>query len=157
MKINNKINYWKLVKSSRNLLKNKNFRNNQNYIISDFSKFKFSSKYYRSWFSKKIWKFLRYMFIIMVPSWILLDIAKDDINTQFLANIYFYICLFSFISFIFILFFILFNRGIYYYYKKFNFIKRKHIFASNRYIFLKDPKKNVYRLNRRDFISFKKD
>ena len=151
-----KINYSKLVKSSRDLVKNKNFRNNQNYIISDFSKFKFSSKYYRSWFSKKAWKILRYLFMIMVVSWIMLAITKEDLNVQFLEDIYFYICIFSFISFIFILFFILFNRGIYYYYKKFNFIKRKHIFASDRYIFFKNPKKKAYRLNRRDFISFKK-
>ena len=156
MKVKNKINYWKLVKSSRDLVKNKNFRNNQNYIISDFSKFKFSSKYYRSWFSKKAWKILRYMFMIMFPSGILLVITKEDLNVQFLEDIYFSICIFSFISFFSILFFILFNRLVYYYYKKFSFIKRKHVFVSNRYIFFKNPKKIAYKLNRRDFISFKK-
>jgi hypothetical protein len=54
MKAKNKINYDKLVKSSRDLVNNKNFRNNQNYIISDFSKFKFYRTYYRTWFNKNI-------------------------------------------------------------------------------------------------------
>jgi hypothetical protein len=54
MKAKNKISYDKLVKSSRDLVNNKNFRNNQNYIISDFSKFKFYRTYYRTWFNKNI-------------------------------------------------------------------------------------------------------
>jgi hypothetical protein len=156
MIVKNKINYSQLVKSSRDLVKNKNFRNNQNYIISDFSKFKFSSKYYRSWFSKKAWKILRYLFLLMFSSWIILSVTKESFSSSFLINIYFYMCLIFFIFFLFILLFILFDRWIYYYYKKFSFIKRKHIFATDRYIFFKNPKKKAYRLNRRDFISFKK-
>jgi len=151
-----KINYWSLVKSSRDLVKNKNFRNNQNYIISDFSKFKFSAKYYRSWLSKKAWNIVRYIFNFMLVSTILLVIIRNDFDPNILTNIFSYMSILWLGSFFLVLLFILFDRWIYYYYKKFSFIKRKHVFASNRYIFFKNPKGKAYKLNRRDFISFKK-
>ncbi len=152
MQVKNKINYWKLVKSSRDLLKNKNFRNNQNYIISDFSKFRFSSKYYRSTFLKYINKtlvYLMYLFVFIV-------IFIKNIDNDFLINLLLYFLLILIVLFWLLILILVFKETIYFYYKKFNFIKRRHIFASDRYIFFKNPKKKAYRLNRRDFISFKK-
>lgn len=156
MKTKNKINYWKLVKSSRVLVTNKNFRNNQNYIISDFSKFKFFNKYYRSWLSKKAGKITMYIFTFMIFSSILFVSMIDVFGKEFVKWIFIYTYLFSWISILFLLFFIIYDRFIYYFYKKFSFIKRKHVFVSNRYIFLKNPSRSKYILNRRDFISFKK-
>lgn len=156
MKTKNKINYWKLVKSSRVLVTNKNFRNNQNYIISDFSKFKFFNKYYRSWLSKKANKITIYIFTFMIFSSILFVSMIDVFGKEFVKWIFIYTYLFSWISILFLLFFIIYDRFIYYFYKKFSFIKRKHVFVSNRYIFLKNPSRSKYILNRRDFISFKK-
>ena len=151
-----KINYWSLVKSSRDLVKNKNFRNNQNYIISDFSKFRFSSKYYRSWLSRKVWDIIRYIFNFIIVSIILFAILKDYFDLVILQNIFIFIVTISWIILISLLSYVFFKRWIYYYYKKFSFIKRKDVFASNRYIFFKNPKGKAYKLNRRDFISFKK-
>ncbi len=138
MKTKNKINYWKLVKSSRDLVSNKNFRNNQNYIISDFSKFKFSNKYYRSWLSRKSWDILRYIFNFMIFSSILFIPIIKDLDKIIIMNIFIYSILFLLSIFLFVSVFIMYDRFIYYFYKKFSFIKRKHVFVSNRYIFLKN-------------------
>jgi len=148
-----KINYWKLVKSSRNLVTNINFRNNQNYIISDYSKFKFYRTYYRTWFSKNIWKILWNSFIIITIIWIFSKILKEDFLINFWIE---YLFIWWFIFFLLSLLFIVFDSFFYFFYKKFSFMFWKKKFISNRFIFLKRPKKSWFSFNRRDFISFKK-
>jgi hypothetical protein len=58
MKAKNKINYDKLFKSSRDLVNNKNFRNNQNYILWNIEKKKLLSKFFVENFKSKIYLFL---------------------------------------------------------------------------------------------------
>jgi hypothetical protein len=145
-----KINYWKLGKLSRNLVNNKNFRNNQNYIISDFSKFKFYRTYYRTWFNKNIWKIIWYSFFLLLISSIFFKLLKEDFNIILPIE---EIWIIWFILFVLMLIFIIFDNVFFYIYKKISYIFWKQKFSSNRYIFKKSPK-SYY--NRRDFISFKK-
>jgi len=150
----NKINYGSLVKSSRELVKNTNFRNNQNYIISDFSKFKFYRSYYKNWFNKNLWFLISLLFCIGIFAPLIFKLINIFYWFEIILGFGFYITLLF--IFVLLMFSIIFDSIFYYFYKKFSFIFWKQKFTSDRYIFFKNPKKNAYRLNRRDFISFKK-
>lgn len=145
MKQKSKINYWELVSSTRELLTNNNFRNNQNYIVSDFIKFEFSRRYYKTFFNKNLWNFFTISFSLLLG----LNIFFRNIWFELFMALNFIIWFFIFI----LILLMFYDRFVYFFYKKYSFIKKNHIFSSKRLIIKKDYKLSF---TRSDFISFKK-
>lgn len=151
MEIKNKIIYDSLVKSSKKLVENNNFKNNQNYIISNFTRFKFQRAYYKNWFQKHVSKLITSLFFL----WFFTPFLTNLLSVSFSYEAIFWFYTLLWFLFVLLMFSIIFEGIIYFFYKKINFILWTQKFVSNRYIFLKRPTKKWYILNRRDFISFK--
>ena len=141
--LNYSINTKNITKKHRLLLENKNFMNNQNYVLSDFSESKVYNKYKKTFFNKWHYTFLFTLSLYLIPIfWIL----SEKYNYLNLMN-----------TGLYLLFFIIFSPLIYILIKGFlNYLlykKFKINFISKKYIFRKKIRNRVYR---NDYIIFKK-
>lgn len=140
-----------LIKSHKELVIQANFRNNQNYVLSDYWKFEFYNKY----FNKRtiVKKYFSFFTIIFWLLFIFTIILKEN-------NILWY-NFESYLSWILIwtIFFLVIWSILYliYYFIKWKILYYSdNDFVSNVYIFRKRIRNNLRDFNKYDFISFKK-
>ena len=133
----------KLINPIWSLISNRNFRNNQNYIISKLEKFKFFKSYYRTWIYSNALKIFWFLF------WAMLIFMYFS-----MIYIYFKYIVFLLIFLILLIpIFVIFEWAIISFYSKYIYTWKWKKYIINRYVFKKSPKLSNTRKN---FISFKK-
>ncbi len=131
------------ISKKYNFITNKNFRNNQNYILSEYIKYDFHHKYYN--YLKKY---------ILIFSWIAALTPITLYITGFLNILKFENAIFLWlIWFIFTVYLLTTINEIWYMLKKYYIIFFNKKFNYNSYLFKKNPKKFY---SRKDFIYFKR-
>jgi len=140
-----------LIKSHKELIIQSNFRNNQNYVLTDFWKYNFYNKYYNK---RKIANMFFSIFAIIF--WILFVLLIFLKETYFpLINFDYYLPRII-LPTIFILVFWFIFYWIYYFIKWKILYHTDNKFNTNIYIFRKRIRNTLKEFNKYDFISFKK-
>ena len=132
----------KLIRPIWSLISNKNFLNNQNYIISWLWKFKFFKYYYRTWIYSNALKIFWFLFGFML---FFMYFSMEYIYLKYLVFLLVFLILL-------IPVFVIFEWSIISFYSKYIYIWIWKKYIINRYVFKKSPKSN----NRKNFISFRK-
>ena len=136
---------YKTSKKNKNLIENSNFRNNQNYAISESMKYEFSNRYYDK-VNNILLKIISYLLISIVATYMFWTLIEKYIPISFV--------LILFASSILILFTtIIIKTHILKPIFKSTYNDTNKKFNSNRFIFRKKIRKNI---SRWDYIAFKK-
>ncbi len=136
---------YKTSKNNKSLIENSNFRNNQNYAISESMKYEFSNRYYDK-VNNILLKIISYLLISIVATYMFWTLIEKYIPISFM--------LIFFASSILILFItIIIKTHILKPLFKFSYNGNNKKFNSNRFIFRKKIRKNI---SRWDYIAFKK-
>ena len=132
------------------LLISNNFRNNQNYIISDYLKFKFERTYNKSWLIKNFFKILFFILLIWIftPTTLFIFVGIDKIIAV-TAFIFLFLWGFIIILLLYAIYYFFFN----YFYKSLTIKNWFYSYLTNKYILKKTPLKDS---RKKDYISYEK-
>jgi len=136
---------YKTSKKNKNLIENSNFRNNQNYAISESMKYEFSNRYYDK-VNNILLKIISYLLISIVATYMFWTLIEKYIPISFVLILFASSILILFTTIIIKTYIV---KPIF----KSTYNDTNKKFNSNRFIFRKKIRKNI---SRWDYIAFKK-